>query len=97
MINNGETINPTEQIIPDINGIGRELYFLSSNLIQSLLGKHPTQKPEINPQETLVIIIFLIFGVTKFIIDLNIFKDISLNQFSILFDNSAGLNLQRCK
>ena len=68
MINNGETINPTEQIIPDINGIGRELYLLSSNLIQSLLGKHPTQNPEINPQETLVIIIFLIFGVTKFII-----------------------------
>ena len=72
MINNGETITPTEQIIPDINGIGREIY-LSSNLIESLLGKHPTQNPEINPQETLLIIIFLIFGVTKFIIDLKIY------------------------
>jgi len=72
MINNGETINPTEQISPDINGIERELYFLSSNLIQSLLGKHPTLNPVINPQETLLIIIFLIFGDTKFIIDLNI-------------------------
>ena len=30
---NGETINPTEQIIPDINGIGRDLYFLSSKFI----------------------------------------------------------------
>ncbi len=79
MINNGEPINPTEQISPDINGIGRELYFLSSNLIQSLLGKHPTQNPEINPQETLLIIIFLIFGVTKFIIDLKIYLKISLN------------------
>ena len=69
MINNGETITPTEQIIPDINGIGRRIY-LSSNLIESLLGKHPTQNPEINPQETLLIIIFLIFGVTKIIIDL---------------------------
>ena len=49
MINNGENINPNEQITPDINGIGRDLYFLSSNLIQRLLGKHPIQNPETNP------------------------------------------------
>jgi hypothetical protein len=79
MINNGELINPTEQISPDINGIGRELNFLSSNVMQSLLGKHPTQNPEINPQETPLIIIFLIFGVTKFIIVLNMSLNMSLN------------------
>ena len=49
MINNGENINPNELINPDINGIGIELYFFSSTLIQSLLGKHPTQNPETNP------------------------------------------------
>jgi hypothetical protein len=49
MINNGENIIPNEQITPDINGIGRDLYFFSSTLIQSLLGKHPTQNPETNP------------------------------------------------
>ena len=68
MIKNGENINPVEQMNPDINGIGSDFYFLSSNLIQSLFGKHPTENPEINPQETLAIIIFLIFGVTKFIL-----------------------------
>ena len=90
MINNGETINPTEQISPDINGIGRELYFLSSNLTQSLFGKHPTLNPEINPQEILLIIMFFIFGVTKFILDLKIYVKIYLNIFLILFNNSAG-------
>jgi hypothetical protein len=49
MINNGENINPSEQIVPDMIGIGRELYFLSFNLTESLLGKHPTQNPEQNP------------------------------------------------